>query len=211
MANFVDTLDFTDLNIRTINTEIGVLYYASDLANILNIGQVNLSIKNFDSSEVVSYKTRKEHSIITYKKYKDGMRRNNSVILLTNRGVWRLICTSRSIHANALAKKLGIDVHTRIAPVESSTIADIVRVFKNHKYYTQYNVGKYKIDLYFIDHKLAVECDETNHADRNVDYEKTRQETIEGVLGCRFIRYNPNAADFNILDVIAEIHNDIAN
>jgi very-short-patch-repair endonuclease len=29
-------------------------------------------------------------------------------------------------------------------------------------------IGKYKVDLYFIDYNLVIECDEYNHEDRDI-------------------------------------------
>ena len=62
---------------------------------------------------------------------------------------------------------------------------------------TQYSVLNYKIDLYFHEHKLAVETDENNHEGRNENYEKQRQKEIENKLSCVFIRINPDKENFN--------------
>ena len=35
----------------------------------------------------------------------------------------------------------------------------------------QFSIGSYRIDLYFPEHKLAIECDEHDHKDRQIDYE----------------------------------------
>ena len=53
---------------------------------------------------------------------------------------------------------------------------------------TQYNVLRYRIDLYFYKHKLAIEIDELGHADRNLSNEIERQKVLEKELGCVFIR-----------------------
>lgn len=65
---------------------------------------------------------------------------------------------------------------------------------------TQYSINNYRIDLYFIDYKLAIECDEHNHVDRNKEYEKIREE-----LNCTFIKFNPHEKCFNIGNVISKI------
>ena len=69
----------------------------------------------------------------------------------------------------------------------------------------QYTVDGYRIDLYFPIHKLAIECDELGHKDRDIGYEVTRQKYIETKLGCTFIRYNPDAKEFDIFSVINSI------
>ena len=35
----------------------------------------------------------------------------------------------------------------------------------------QYHVDGYRIDLYFPEYKLAIECDEFGHRDRDLEYE----------------------------------------
>ena len=69
----------------------------------------------------------------------------------------------------------------------------------------QYVFNKYKVDLYFIDYKLVIECDENNHTDRNAEQEKIRESYITS-LGNKFIRYNPNAESFDLSNVLREIN-----
>ena len=69
---------------------------------------------------------------------------------------------------------------------------------------TQCNVLSDRIDLYFYDHKLAIELDENGHSDRNIDYEIKQQKTIEQELGCKFIRTDPDKEDFEIFRSIKQ-------
>lgn len=75
-----------------------------------------------------------------------------------------------------------------------------------NNYYILYKILKYKIYLYFVDYKIAVECDEYNHKDRSKDNEQKRQEEITKELNCKWIRYNPNAKDFDIFIVVHDIY-----
>ena len=63
---------------------------------------------------------------------------------------------------------------------------------------TQYSVLDYRFDLYFDDYKLAIEIDETEHSDLNIDYEIKKQKATEQELNCEFIRIDPDKEDFNI-------------
>ena len=54
-------------------------------------------------------------------------------------------------------------------------ISNIIVAFMHHKVVTQYIVDDYRIDLYFPDRKIAVECDEYGHRDRDPEAEKIRQ------------------------------------
>ena len=67
---------------------------------------------------------------------------------------------------------------------------------------TQYNILRYRIDLYFQDYKLAIEIDKNGHSNRKIDYEIKRQKAIEQELGCKFIRIDPDKEDFDIFRTI---------
>ena len=62
----------------------------------------------------------------------------------------------------------------------------------------QFSIGSFRIDLYFPEHKLAIECDEHDHKDRDLNHEIRWQNFIEDQLNCKFIRYIPDAKDFTI-------------
>ena len=47
---------------------------------------------------------------------------------------------------------------------------------------TQYSVLSYRIDLYFHNQNLAIEIDENEHNDRNINYEIKIQKAIEQKL-----------------------------
>ena len=81
---------------------------------------------------------------------------------------------------------------------EFLTVIDVESIF-------QFNCGKYKIDLYIPEPKLAIEIDEHNHNDRDKDYEQERETFIKRVLGCAFLRFNPDAKDFSLSTCVAEI------
>ena len=69
----------------------------------------------------------------------------------------------------------------------------------------QYYISKYRVDLMIEDYKLVIECDENNHDDRDINYEITRQDYII-TQGYSMIRFNPNAQNFDLSNVLREIH-----
>lgn len=69
----------------------------------------------------------------------------------------------------------------------------------------QYIFGKYKVDLYFVDYKLVIECDENNHDDRDSIQEKNRENYITS-LGNTIIRFNPNDSGFDLSNVLRDIN-----
>jgi hypothetical protein len=91
-------------------------------------------------------------------------------------------------------------------PIENQTIGFIENTYKdilNIK--RQFYIGKYRVDLYFIDYKLVIECDEFNHQDRDIIEEKNREEYIYS-LGNTIIRYNPNEKNFDLSNILRKIN-----
>ena len=89
--------------------------------------------------------------------------------------------------------------------IENQTIGFITNVYSNMlNIKRQYIIDKYRVDLYFIDYKLVIECDENNHIDRDCIQEKIREDYIVS-LGNKIIRYNPNTPRFDLSNVLREI------
>lgn len=65
----------------------------------------------------------------------------------------------------------------------------------------QYKIGSYYVDLFLSESGIIVECDEFGHSDRNVQYEKKREEYLLE-KGYRMLRFNPNAPGFDLSIVI---------
>ena len=100
---------------------------------------------------------------------------------------------------------LGFNQINLILKKEQSVIESIRDTFKGEDIRIQYTVLGYRIDLYFYEHKLAIEIDELGHNDRNTDYETKREREIKNELNCVFIRTNPDAANFNINELNNQI------
>ena len=117
-----------------------------------------------------------------------------------------VLVSSQQQLAKELAEYMGIKIigHKYVRK-EPGTIFTIQKVFEGISMKRQFSVGSYRINLYFPEHKLAIECDEYDHKDRDIDYEIRRQKFIEGQLNSKFIRYNPNAEDFMIESVLNKI------
>ena len=67
----------------------------------------------------------------------------------------------------------------------------------------------YRIDLYFHDYRLAIEIDEFDQCDRDIEYEEESERIPEEKLNCVFIRINPDEEDFNCFKAINKIHRHI--
>jgi very-short-patch-repair endonuclease len=90
--------------------------------------------------------------------------------------------------------------------IENQTIGFISNAYSNIlNVKRQFTIGKYRADLYFVDYKLVIECDENNHDDRDPENEKIREMYIMS-LGNKIIRYNPNEKGFDLSNVLREIN-----
>ena len=82
-----------------------------------------------------------------------------------------------SDHRKKLAIKVIMDCRTRlgfnqqdvILTKEQAMLIKIMTSFEGENMQTQYNVFSYRIDLYFLDYKLATEIDENGYSDRIID------------------------------------------
>ena len=85
-----------------------------------------------------------------------------------------------------------------VMAIETQTIGFIENSFSNAlNIKRQKKIGTYYIDLYFEDYKLAIECDEYDHKDRDEIYERSREQyLLEQKI--TIIRYNPNQKNFDL-------------
>ena len=75
--------------------------------------------------------------------------------------------SQKEIIKNDFRCKLGFKLHDIIMCKEESVTIKIIKVFSNEKILLQHSVLNYQIDLYFSEHKLAIEVDVKGHTDRD--------------------------------------------
>ena len=103
-------------------------------------------------------------------------------------------------------RNLGFILHNVISSKEQTVLKD---AFEGEDMQTQCSVLGYRIDLYFLKYKFAIEVDELGHADRNLSNETERQKALEKELDCLVIKINPDGKNFNIFKEINKIHRHI--
>jgi len=188
IANTIESL----YNCRIIKSESEPysLYCCCDIANILKFK--NIRSANFESNEKVEVKINTNKGFQT-------------LSFVTIYGLIKLLNKSRKPEALNISRIMNINIYQHKFPcIESQTINDIIKAFDGENIIRQYQVDVYRVDLYFIDYKLAVECDEKHHS-WLFQEDILRQNKIMELLECRFIRYSPLDKDFNIFDVINNI------
>lgn len=130
-------------------------------------------------------------------------------LLINCDGIRQIYQKSRSLNLPILLKGLFhfVDEPNKIvyACKEVSWLRIIKESFIQFESELQYQIGNYKIDLYFLKLQIAIECDENNHGDRSALEEKIRQQYIELHLQCQFVRFNPDEPNFNIGTVINKL------
>ena len=97
-----------------------------------------------------------------------------------------------------LKRNLGFKLHDVINTKEQTVINSIKDLFEGEDIQTQNSVLGYRIHLCFHEYKIAIEVDELEHADRNINNEIEKQKVLEKELNGVFIRINPDEKDFNI-------------
>ena len=137
--------------------------------------------------------------------YHDG-----KAVYLSKDGLVALLTKSRTLascHASkVISDKLGLNLKYVFNVSKQQQTLDIIRAaFQSIACFSEYKVGPYRIDLYFLDLKVAVECDENGHIGRDQQHEQDREQFIKNKLGCIFVRYNPDSPCFNVGNVIHEI------
>ena len=123
----------------------------------------------------------------------------------------KIIMDCRTDESCNLKRNLGFTLHDVINTKEQTVINSIKDAFEGENMQTQYVVLGYRIDPYFHKYKLAIEVDELDDNDRNIDYEMQRQKALKRELDCVFIRINPDALDVNIFKEINKIHRTLIN
>ena len=124
-------------------------------------------------------------------------------LYINEEGMIELLVGSQQPLTKELAEYISIKIigHKYVRK-EAGTIYTIQKVFEGISVKREFSIGSYRIDLYFLEHKLASECDEHHHKDRDINYEIRRQKFIEDQLNWKLIRYNPDAKDFMIESAI---------
>ena len=83
-------------------------------------------------------------------------------------------CRKPTQNLKKLADFAGVELHkSKWLCKEQEPILNIMTAFEGQMMHTQHSVDQHKIDPYFAKHKLAKECDEFGHLDRDIAYEVT--------------------------------------
>jgi very-short-patch-repair endonuclease len=126
----------------------------------------------------------------------------------TSTGATFLVHRSRLPNSIDVAEALGIPLSPRFKAYyhEMNATRCFLKAFKGPDIRRQFGVGEYHIDVLFAEYNIAVECDEKDHPWYDKVKDAARSAYIDEAIGCKWVRFNPDAKDFDILDVINRIH-----
>ena len=101
---------------------------------------------------------------------------------------------------------LGFNEHDDVfLSKKQSVLNKLLEAFLREEMYQQYSVLGFKIDLYFVKYKLAVEIGEYDYKESDNEKELMRENAIKQKLGCKFIKINPEFKNFSIAVEINQI------
>lgn len=151
------------------------------------------------------FQINQDYTITKIKKPDGG--RSSEKIMVTKR-VYDQILLNFAIRTRQIVNTTDMNIQyiKRYIPEETETINFIYDTLSPFFILEkQYKVLQYRIDLYIIDKKIAIECDEKDHKDRDPEYETKREMDISKELDCIFIRFNPNDKKFKLTTFMSSL------
>jgi very-short-patch-repair endonuclease len=177
------------LQLINYGTEKYPLYKAKDIGDLLEIKSIRKTLESIDDK----FKFKKHIKT-------NGVRYSNTWLLSLD-GIKRVIIISRKPKSIELCRLFNIECDVKIVAKETNFIEQIITTFNKFNMEQQYQCLNYRIDLYFIDYKLAIEFDE-NHAYKGTLDDIKRENIIKEYLKCKFIRVKYNDNIFKTINVI---------
>ena len=186
-----------------------IWFHASNMAKILRYKNTRQAIIQHVDQRNKNPLSQFDQNKFTY---------NNAqphTIFINLAGFNQLICYADKTVATVIAKRMGMDVYQKITRIETDITHELDMYCENvgiegKPQYTPKNV-EYRLDYYLPEYKLAIEIDEKGHKDRNPIHEKTREKILKKVLGCQFIRCNPDDPEFSIGKLFGQIGKHISD
>ena len=168
MSN-ITYININDQEVRYMILDGREFYCLKDIAKVTMLKNIFTSMNNVTQSEKELVKVKTTGG-------------SQMMLFISKIAVKIILSKSRKVIAKTVADAFNIElINTHAMTKEQSTIKNIMKAFRNEEMIQQYTVGKYKIDFYFPQYKLAIECDEQFH-EKNIEYDSKRQKEIETML-----------------------------
>jgi len=200
------SLKFGDKEIKMMGTEEDPWFCGRDICDVMGYEHYRRALKTHVKAE--DKKSLYELMISRVASGDVSVKLNNdtSVCYINKHGLARLILKTTKPYdkrfVQMLIDRFTLDLTLKIDRKEQKYIQMIMEAFSHEQMKLQYIVSNYQVDLYFPQYRIAVECDEHGHRDRDPQYEQQREEHIKAKLSCVFLRFNPDDPQFSIFTVI---------
>ncbi len=120
-------------------------------------------------------------------------------------GVKALLFNTRLPQADRMVEDLGLEQQMRYLPKETELVQFLQELLTQLcvSFEFQKHVAGFRIDLYLPKQKLVIEFDEYGHAGYDAATERWRTEQVKKILGCAFLRFNPDHPNFRVASCVA--------
>lgn len=177
--------------LKNYGTENTHVYIAQELGNILKLSDIRKSIVNYSFKKRIIVDMPRIYHCLDYE------------------GVRRYLFTCRQTIPDQLKEQF--DIHTggnvKYHYPEVEYFKILKKCYKNIKHQYTMPGYKYRLDYYFPEYNLVVECDEYGHSGYDAEKELKRNNIIKSELNNpKIIRFNPYVKNFTIFDVIGKIN-----
>ncbi|AYV75623.1 MAG: hypothetical protein Terrestrivirus2_131 [Terrestrivirus sp.] len=207
IVDFTDPMQRISGSVEVLKQGNKIWFKGASLAKALGYKDTVSAIhRHIDKNHKKDYKSLiKNDANITYKINK---KIDPQTIFIDKEGLITLLLETKLTNVDTIAKQFGIETLYRYKRKEIEIIDELCIFFNEIgcRHEIQYVVDNYKIDLYILAYKLAIEIDEYNHNDRNKNDEQIRENYLRNKLECEFIRVNPHDKNFSIPFLISLIH-----
>jgi very-short-patch-repair endonuclease len=196
---------FNQQEIRIVITQNKEYFVAKDVATLLGYKDTDQAIRQH-CKKAINFETVK----LTDLKFSSKAR---IIKLIPESDVWILIEKARTktaIEKLEIKNFLGFNEDTKVILTrpEIEFISELEKALDvfHIQSIRQFQVLNFKIDLYLPEFKIAIEFDENNHKNYSIQAEQKRKDSIQEILGCRFLRLSDkDFCGINIAKVLKEV------
>jgi hypothetical protein len=182
-------------NIDVVKNNNNTLYNVKHITNLFNIKKPNKFVKKCNSKDI---------TII------------NDVTYFTYKGLIKVFHTFDNYDdLENILYNIDIDfLNNSYVATNIDILKQIQRVFSNETTILHHRILNYKVDLFFPDYNIIVECDDLLYKKslgKLID-DKDRDNNIKMRLKeCSFIRYDPYEEKFDSIELFNKIYTEIMN
>ncbi len=164
------------------------LYNVNNIIKVFNVKHPNRFLNKCNKEEIVIY---------------------NDIKYFTYKGLLKVFHTFEEYDdLDDILYKFGVDfLHDSYIATNVDVLKNIQKVFSNERTMLYHNILNYKVDLFFPDYNIIIECEENIY--RNIIGNEMNS-SIERVLeNCSFIRYDPYIDNFDCFELLSKINTEI--